>query len=201
MRATILVCLAAVLVGCGGTPGDEPDPQSPECTSDLECLQSSGQICKTGTCVEGCHGDQNCRPDQHCDITTGSYGACVPRAQCQGDSCGTPEPLPTTSTMFEGHYDVEIGHLDVSFLVESYGARIVLECTTSGALQGTTRADYADFDSAVIGACVIGEGRHAMRFNMPQYTFGAWVNYDDSIRKTFPLCRLGTWVNPPCVDR
>lgn len=98
-------------------------------------------------------------------------------------------------------HDVEIGHLDVLLLVESYSSRIVLECTTSGALQGTTHVEYPDFNSAVLGACVIGEGQHAMRFNMPQYTFGAWVNYDDSIRKTFPLCRLGTWVNPPCVDR
>lgn len=110
-------------------------------------------------------------------------------------------PGPSSSVTFEGHYDVEIGHLDVLLLVESYSSRIVLECTTSGALQGTTHVEYPDFDSAVLGACVIGEGRHAMRFNMPQYTFGAWVNYDDSIRKTFPLCRLGTWANPPCIDR
>lgn len=49
------------------------------CYTDIDCPQSSGYICEAGTCVEGCRGDQYCRPDMYCDLTIPPYGGCVLR--------------------------------------------------------------------------------------------------------------------------
>jgi hypothetical protein len=76
-RAFPLLALICALA-CG-----IPDPAPPDggtaCAAQNDCGWSIGRVCVDGRCVDGCRGNQDCRPDQACtENGSGTIGACRP---------------------------------------------------------------------------------------------------------------------------